>query len=65
MLVALIGFEVFIGKSNKNKQLVIVIIISQLFCFFAVGRVQTFDTHKYYLLTIGLQLSHLCLALEN
>lgn len=52
-LIAVAGIiGLFLTKKN-DRQLVAVLLMSQVFAFFAVGRVQTFDTHQYYLLTLG------------
>lgn len=51
---ALAGVIGLVCARKTNRSLLCVIIVAQTFAFFAVGRVQSFDTHQYYLLTPGL-----------
>jgi hypothetical protein len=53
-LIAIAGFIGLFRARKVDRQLVVILLVSQVFAFFAVGRVQTFDTHQYYLLTLGL-----------
>lgn len=53
-LLAVAGIIGVLINKRANRKLIIAVLLSQVFAFFAVGRVQTFDTHQYYLLTIGL-----------
>ena len=43
---------VMLALKKKDKGFVLVSMVSVLFSFFFVGRVQSFDAHQYYLLTL-------------
>lgn len=51
LILALVSFGWMIWK-RQQRGIVTVLFISVVFSFFAVGRVQSFDAHQYYLLTL-------------
>lgn len=68
MIICALGIVGLLATKKIDRRLVIMLLVSHLFSFFAVGRIQSFDTHQYYLLTLGVLLGlvaaplviHLC-----
>lgn len=53
-LFVVLGLVALLTNKKVDRRLIVAVLLSQAFAFFAVGRVQTFDVHQYYLLTVGL-----------
>lgn len=56
MIICALGIGGLLATKKIDRRLVIMLLVSHLFSFFAVGRIQSFDTHQYYLLTPGVLL---------